>query len=139
MVKICVVFAFVIMCVAYCKAANPHRKTALHLAADSNEVSLARQLISAGANIEKGDAAGSTPLHYASWSGSTDVIATLLSHGANINSRDNNGGTPLMYAARQGQLTAAEALLNAGADPCAEDNHGLNAYSVAKTNAIKQL
>lgn len=63
--------------------------TALHTAASSNNVELARVLLSAGANANARDSDGKTPLH--SGSMNADVVDLLLAAGANIEARTRNG------------------------------------------------
>src|SRR5690606_13481644 len=57
-------------------------ETLLQTATKLGHLSLVKQLLDAGASIDKEDAAGNTALHYAAAYGKKDVVRFLLSHGA---------------------------------------------------------
>lgn len=59
------------------------------------QIKTVRQLIKAGADVNKIDNAGATPLHLAAYGGSKQVVAVLLGEGADISAQDDHGNTPL--------------------------------------------
>ena len=73
-------------------------KTALHKAADWNNVDAARELIGKGADVNARDNSGSTPLHIAANAGGLEVAEILIANGADINAIDKSGATPLFWA-----------------------------------------
>lgn len=97
--------------------------TALHWAADANNLPLAEVLLYAGANTEAGTRIGHyTPLHIASRKGNADLVRVLVRAGANHNAASTNtGALPLHLAAASGNVAAVTALLEAGADPNARE------------------
>ena len=96
--------------------------TALHWAAQKNDVDLAKMLLYAGANVKATTRIGGyTPLLVAAKLGHAQVIDALLASGADPNGRTMNGTTPLMFAAQAGNLAAVQALLDKGADVNAKE------------------
>jgi ankyrin repeat protein len=61
-------------------AADPLKKTALHLAAEYDREKIAGVLIDAGADVNAEDAAGETPLQLARRKGSTKVAALIAAY-----------------------------------------------------------
>jgi ankyrin repeat protein len=68
--------------------------TALHLAALDGDVSLVRELIEHGADINAQTGAGQTALWYACYSGNVDAIKELLANGADHTITNHDGYTP---------------------------------------------
>ena len=90
--------------------------TALHWAALSGDVDLAKMLLYAGANVKASTRLGAfTPLVLASKSGQASMVSTLLEAGGNPNDTTSNGTTALMLAAASGSVDAVTALLDRGA------------------------
>lgn len=102
--------------------------TALHWAAATNNVEVARALIEFGGRVfletrtqKKVEFNGMfiwaslTPLHIAAVAGSLLVAQILVEAGANVNALDNLSGTPLDAAMFWGHLDVAQLLVNAGA------------------------
>ncbi|KAI8624929.1 hypothetical protein F5Y19DRAFT_452367 [Xylariaceae sp. FL1651] len=87
-------------------AANNRGRTALHLAAESNDKEhredMVRLLLSHGADPGATSDGGWTPLHNAAQSGHLSVVALLLEGNANVNAELSNGMTPLHWAAFNG-------------------------------------
>ena len=91
--------------------------TALHWAAQKNDVDLTKMLLYAGANLKATTRIGGyTPLLVAAKLGHAQVIETLLASGADPNAPTMNGTTPLMFAAQAGNAPAVKTLLDKGAD-----------------------
>ncbi len=102
-------------------AGLPDGATALHWAANADDLDTVSWLIQAGANVKAKDRYGFTPLYYAATNGSAEVIRKLLDAGADPNAADSGGETALMTATRSGSIDAVKALLQRGADVKAKD------------------
>jgi hypothetical protein len=75
--------------------------TSVHAAAQNNQLSLLRSLVSEDAtSVNAVDADSRTPLHWAASGGHLDVVAYLLANGAEVDKTDDNGWTPLHIAGR---------------------------------------
>jgi ankyrin repeat protein len=102
-------------------ATLPDGATALHWAANEDDLDTVGLLIQAGGNVKAKDRYGFTPLYYAATNGSAAVIRKLLDAGADVNASDAGGETALMTATRSGSIDAVKALLQHGADVKAKD------------------
>jgi len=102
-------------------AVLPDGATALHWAANEDDLDTVSLLIQAGANVKAKDRYGFTPLYFAATNGSAPVIRKLLEAGADPNAADSSGETALMTATRSGNIDAVKALLQHGADIKAKD------------------
>lgn len=103
-------------------AAQGDGMTALHWAAMSGDLELARMLVFAGANVRATTRLGAyTPLFLASQQGHAPVIAALLAAGSDVKLGTPNGTSPLMVAAAAGKADAVKVLVEAGADVNAKD------------------
>jgi hypothetical protein len=108
--------------------------TALHIAAAAYRVTIARMLITAGADVNARNRRGAAPLHYASdgrpgserWKPDAQaaVIEYLLTSGADPNAVDKGGVAPLHRAVRTRCAAAVQALLAHGADPRRQNGSG---------------
>jgi uncharacterized protein len=97
-------------------ATQPDGTTALHLAAEREDVSLVQKLVAAGANAAARNRYGVAPLSVAASTGNATVITSLLDAGADPKTAASGGETALMAAARTGRVEAVKALLVRGAD-----------------------
>ena len=95
--------------------------TALHWAADLDNLSIADVLIRAGAPVNTANDLGATPLYLACRNRSATMVDRLLAAGANANAKLLNGETALMTCARTGESKAVKALLVHGADAKAKE------------------
>lgn len=95
--------------------------TALHWAANLDNLTIADLLIRAGARVDTANDLGSTPLHLACTNRSAPMVDRLLEAGANPNAKLLNGETVLMTCARTGDVKAVKALLVHGADTKAKE------------------
>jgi len=102
-------------------AAQGDGATALHWAADLNNVALADVLIRAGAKVNAANDLGATPLYLACRNRSASMVDRLLAAGANANAKLLNGETALMTCARAGEPKTVKALLVHGADAKARE------------------
>ncbi|MET9425083.1 ankyrin repeat domain-containing protein [Streptomyces sp. NPDC006540] len=94
-------------------------RTALYLAATSNEAGIVRLLLAAGADPDRacGPEDGDLPLCGAAVWGHTEAVRALLAAGAAPDRRELLGFTPMIWAVGQGRTETVEALLEYGADP----------------------
>ena len=95
--------------------------TALHWAAQVDDLVIADLLIRAGARLSEANDVGATPLHLACTNRSAPMVERLLAAHANANARLLNGETVLMTCARAGEPKAVKALLMHGADVNAKE------------------
>lgn len=96
--------------------------TALHWAANLNDLEMAKLLIGAGADVKaKTRLGGITPLFMAAKNGNAAILAVMLDAKADANATNANGTTPLMLAAASGKTDAVKLLLDRGADANAKD------------------
>jgi uncharacterized protein len=89
--------------------------TALHWAAQRDNLEIANLLIAAGANVKAASRYNITSLSLACTNGSAAMIERLLAAGANPNSTSEEGQTVLMTAALTGKVDAIKVLLTHGA------------------------
>jgi uncharacterized protein len=96
-------------------AAEADGSTALHWAAQRDNLEVADLLIAAGANAKAATRYKITPLSLACTNGDAAMIQHLLTAGADPNGTSEEGQTALMTAALTGKADAIKALLTAGA------------------------
>ena len=82
-------------------AADHHKFTALHCAAELGHGSVVKQLLQAGAAVSAQTEDGATPLMWAAFSGSVACVQLLLEQGASVKEVDEKSTTPLHYATEQ--------------------------------------
>jgi len=119
--------------------------TALHWAAQKDDVELAKLLLASGANVKATTRLGAaTPLFMACHNGNAPMIELLIKSGSDPNSVDEHGTTPLMMAAAAGNPDAVKVLIAHGADVNAREGvHGQTALMFAaalgRADAIRVL
>ncbi|MCP5420976.1 MAG: ankyrin repeat domain-containing protein [Gammaproteobacteria bacterium] len=99
-------------------------KTALMAAAARGDVSLAKALLDAGADVNAQNQTGGTPLIYASASGDAATVRLLLERGATVDHRSANGWTALMITVAKQHAPLITVLGSAGADVNLPDIYG---------------
>jgi ankyrin repeat protein len=97
-------------------ATEPDGTTALHWAAQRNDLEAARLLLARGASAGRANRYGVQPISLAAVNGNGPLITLLLDAGATPDAA-MNGEPALMTAARSGSLAAVRALLDRGTDP----------------------
>lgn len=124
--------------------------TALHLAADRDNLAVAMLLLDRGADVNARSNGGRTPLHLAARSATASTVEMLLERGrADPNVQTAKGRTPLHYAASKAEDGDEErrevlrVLRYWNADPTIKDAEGATARDVAEkrnhTNAVAIL
>lgn len=91
-------------------------RTALQVAAGLGHPSVAKQLIAAGADVNKPTKEGMTALMLAASVGNTDMVEMLLDAGADMELQDEDGTTALMAASFNGFADVVETLLRSDVD-----------------------
>jgi ankyrin repeat protein len=97
-------------------ATEPDGSTALHWAAQRNNLEVAELLLTAGANAKSTNRYKVTPLSLAAMNGNGELIERLLTAGAGANDTSEEGQTVLMTASLNGKVEAVQVLLAHGAE-----------------------
>ncbi|HEY7790857.1 MAG TPA: ankyrin repeat domain-containing protein, partial [Vicinamibacterales bacterium] len=101
-------------------------------AAMRSDVTLVKNLLQQGGDVNAAQGDGMTALHWAALSGNADLAQMLLYAGANPNATTRLGGyTPLHVAAKNAHAAVVEALLKGGADAKAATSDGTTALMFA--------
>jgi ankyrin repeat protein len=101
--------------------------TALIDACIMGNMTMARALIAAGADVNAAGVGGWTPLMWTSTTNRKDVACMLIRSGACVDAKNAFGRTPLMIASSHGNIRVVRALLDAGADVSSVDINGWSA------------
>ena len=92
-----------------------HRRSVLHLAAQSESENTVKILLDAGANIEATDEYGITALHLAARSDSKETVLILLDRGAKVDATDYSDFTALHAATESARVDIMKTLVARGA------------------------
>lgn len=82
----------------------------LHTAISGNNISVAKMLLEANAEVNVLQSSRQSPLHLAAQSGNIDLIILLLEYGADVVIKNDQGQTPSDLAAERGHAEIAEIL-----------------------------
>jgi ankyrin repeat protein len=133
------------------KGADPERPTPLHLAAAFGQITTARVLIDAGADVNAAGPMGETPLHAAARRGHQPLVELLVEHKADVNAkmrepafsvRATGRTTPLTVALGHGHADVARFLAKSGGLPAIDAKNAaalLPGAAAAKHWAIVRL
>ena len=116
------------------ESAKWQRDFPLHRAVRKNDVSAARALVAAGADVNEGLLSdGRTPLIDAARFNKKEAVEFLLENGADVNKASYQGYTPLHWTVLQsdGKLSMVKRLVEAGANVNALDEKGNTPYYYA--------
>ena len=109
----------------------------LSAAVEHGLVSLTKQLLQSGADVNKKSPGDESPLMIACGAGHDEIVELLLAAGADVNKKSSisdegdPGQTPLMAAAEDGNCELIAKLLKHGADSKAKTRRGRTALSFA--------
>ena len=103
---------------------HPDGSTPLQWAVFHADLTTAKHLVAAGADVKAVNEYGVTAMQLAADASNTDMIALLLKAKADPNSPNPDGETALHLVARAGNLEAAKMLLKAGAQVDPRESFG---------------
>ncbi len=112
----------------------------LILACRQGELSIVRELIASGADLDQKDGDANTALWAACYGDHLDIMSILLDSGANVDHQNDDGVSVLIYAASAGKTEAVALLVDRGANchlQTADDFTALDLAANAKI--LKQL
>src|SRR5262245_31876886 len=101
------------------------------VAANRNDIALARALFERGMPVDARGFDGATALLIAAASGHVEMLRLLIERGASVNLADDHSDTALMAAVRAGSIESVKLLLAAGADVNARDESSRTALTWA--------
>ena len=91
--------------------------TALHVAAEKNNLAAIRYLLKRGVDVNAKNNSGTTALMMAASYGNDDITALLLKQKATVNETDKYGYTAMFYAVEEKSAAVMTRLVKAGANP----------------------
>jgi uncharacterized protein len=97
------------------------RNNSIYEASLNGQLSLVRNLLSGGSDVNATDEDGRTVLMYAAFNGHVELIRELLEKGASVNLQDSYGRTALMMASSGPWPATVKLLLDHQADPDIQD------------------
>lgn len=110
-----------------------HQDTPLLLACRNGEIEKARELISAGSDVNHRNMDGTTALWACVVSNSMDLAHQLLEQGADIDNQNDNGASALMYASSAGKSQWVKFFLDRGAKTQLKSLDDFTALDLAST------
>ena len=112
-------------------------------AVKDQDMSMARELIAAGADVTEPDSETMTALHWAAHWNDLELVQLLLGEGADANASNRYGVTPLHQASLVGNPALIEVLVGAGAETNAAFGTGetpvMTAARTGNVEAIRVL
>jgi ankyrin repeat protein len=103
----------------------------LEYAVENNDISLVKELLAAGIDINTINSAGKSVLYVAFEKGYIALTQELIRLGAQVNATDHKGRSLLHHTVINNQLTVTNALLGVGADIHLADTNGFTALHLA--------
>ena len=100
------------------------KTTSLWDAARTGNISMLKEHLARGMDVNAKDEGGGTALSLATLAGHTEAVEFLIEKDADVNLSGNDGSAPLHGAAFLGQEGAAKLLVEAGAKVNARNNNG---------------
>lgn len=92
---------------------NPMKISALHSAVAKKNLTLAKMLLDARANVDAKQAGRFTPLHGAAFQGDLEMVTLLLDHHADTTGKTDDGKTAFMLAKEMAHIEVMELLRQA--------------------------
>lgn len=99
-------------------------------------LTITKELLKRGADINAKNDIGYTALHFAAQEGHVDVARQLLAQGADVDPLDVHGNTPLSNAVYNEQHLLVSVLIEAGADPDLQNEHGVSPRELADSMGL---
>jgi len=110
------------------------KRMPLHHAALENDVTLVRELIAQGADVNAQVRDGFASLHFAAQEYALEAAKVLLAAGATVDITNKHGNTPLWTATfdSEGRGDMIQLLREAGADPLHKNKYGASPLDLAR-------
>ena len=116
LVTVCAGLLTVALDMAGAESPSADKDQALIVAAQRNDVVLARQLLKRGAGVQARNAQGRTALMAATYENHVEVAKLLIESGADVNAQDAMQNSPLLLAGASGYLDILRLTLKAHPD-----------------------
>lgn len=113
--------------------------SAMHLAAQGDQLSVLAYLNENGFSTVMYDNKGATPLHWSAYLGCELATSVLLSMNADVDAADRDSQTPLHMACISGNARIVRNLLLKGAQPDKPDRQGRTPMSIAIENGFSSI
>ncbi|MDF2866700.1 MAG: uncharacterized protein K0S11_170 [Gammaproteobacteria bacterium] len=121
-------------------ATNNDSETALHIAADYNQIDIAHLLLNKNAQTDVKDKDNNTPLMAAVKADNDAIIKILVKANPRlINALDTHGCTPIIYAIENDNEAVCELLIRNGADVEATNDIGNKPLHIAAENGFTKI
>ncbi|MCH9844784.1 MAG: ankyrin repeat domain-containing protein [Alphaproteobacteria bacterium] len=119
----------------YLVVADEYGYTALHQAADFNQLVIAKYLIDKGIDVNAKAGNNVTPIFIATYRNSPEMIKLLLTADADVNVQSAKGISSLTFASEFGYTDIVELLLKAKANPNSQSHYnGVTPLMMASLN-----
>ena len=118
---------------------NSKSLTPILLACQSGKLEIAKELLSAGADLTIRDNYGNSSLWAACYSNKAELVRLVEQNGIDINTRNTDGVTALIFAASSGRDRIVETLLALNADTSLTTVDGFTALDLASTTKTLKL
>jgi ankyrin repeat protein len=112
--------------------------TPLHHAANRGHIAVIRQLLEAGADVNKKNKAAEAALHLAAYNGNLTVVEMLLDKEAIIDCLNEDGDTPLFFGSRKNHPAVVRLLMQRGADATVTNRYGDVAVDEARQKRTQE-